>query len=53
MNEREKALFESTKEYVRRACPKLNPEQRIPIVAAIYDKMHFVTKMPDRPVKVR
>lgn len=51
MDEAERKLFENTKAFVLKTCPKLSDEQRIHVTARVYEQMHFVTKLSaDRPL---
>lgn len=43
MNEAERKLFDATKEFVAKTCPKLSDADRAPVVARVYSAMHFIT----------
>lgn len=45
MNDAERKLFENTKAFVSKTCPKLPDEQRIHVVARVYEQMRFVTAL--------
>lgn len=44
MDEEEQKLFERTKQFVATTCPQLPENERIYVVAKIYDQMRFILK---------
>lgn len=47
MSVEERKLFTRTREYIDLTCPGLKPKVREQLIAKVYAKMHFVTKMSE------